>query len=340
MKRRALQVVYVVLFVLTALVSSSKTGQAGWFSRAWYPMYAPASPRTYRSYYVGYRGGYYPIRYAPRYVYYRSGYSPCATSCSPCATSCSPCGTACASGNCTVNSPTKKIEPIPMNEVPPKKTFAGDEKVPDPDKLDPDNFDPSLDEPGAGPRKTEKSPTPTPTKTQAQDPAKKTVEEDRFKQPIKTNDSADKKTDPVPEKTETPGSAKVDELPGPGPIRTLPDSPLSKRPPAGTDTPKAKAPFNPFGDEPFGDEKKDPFGDQKKKTDSSKADDAGKSAADVKPLPVPSLKLEEKITWRTVPTRTRINVRASFGNPKVVRTRVDINRGWVTLPTGSKIVAK
>jgi hypothetical protein len=222
-----------------------------------------------------------------------------------------------------------------MNENPPKKTYADDKKVPDPDDLDLGKTDPDLDEPGAGPRKTEKSPTPTPKKTFEEDPLKKTDEEDPFKKPIKTNGSADQKTDPVSEKTETPGSAKVDELPSPGPIRTLPDSPLSKRPPAGTGTPKEKAPFDPFGEE-----KDDPFGDEKKKTDSSKADDDGKSAADVKPLTVPSLKLEEKITWRTVPTRTRINVRASFGNPKVVRTRVDVNRGWVTLPTESKIVAK
>jgi hypothetical protein len=317
MKRRALRVVFVLLCSMTALMSGSNAGRAGVVTNTWYFLFGPPSPRYYAGYRgSSYRGAYYRGRCAPRASACSpcaTACSPCATACSPCATACSPCGVACASGNCTVNSPTSPplADSQPMVEDPPKSTFADEPKVPDPADPDPDS-----NEPGFNPRKTEKTPTPAPKKTDDADP---------FEKPFDQTDPAVEKTDPAPKKAGTAGSGTVDETSSPGPVRTLPEPPVSKRPPAGTTPPKEKDSFDPFKDD---------------KDDATGTEGTKKSASRPEPLKIPSLKLDEKITWRTVPTRTRIKVWASFQNPTVVRTRVDANQGWVTLPTGSKIVAK
>lgn len=57
-------------------------------------------------------------------------------------------------------------------------------------------------------------------------------------------------------------------------------------------------------------------------------------------LPAPQFDLEDKITWRVVPERTRLAVRAHFEAPVVVRSRVDVNADWTPVPTETKVVSK
>lgn len=50
-------------------------------------------------------------------------------------------------------------------------------------------------------------------------------------------------------------------------------------------------------------------------------------------LPILRFNLDEKITWHVMPRRSRLPIRASFSNPRVVRQKVKINSGWTPVPT-------
>lgn len=58
-------------------------------------------------------------------------------------------------------------------------------------------------------------------------------------------------------------------------------------------------------------------------------------------LRVPALqKFDAKITWRAAVKRTRSSIRANFANPKVARQRIEHNRGWVPVSSGTRVVKK
>lgn len=42
-----------------------------------------------------------------------------------------------------------------------------------------------------------------------------------------------------------------------------------------------------------------------------------------------ALQLDNAITWKPRTSRSRLQIRASFANPVVVRTKVDPNKNWV-----------
>lgn len=50
--------------------------------------------------------------------------------------------------------------------------------------------------------------------------------------------------------------------------------------------------------------------------------------------------LDDTITWHATPQRSRLIVRPTFGAPKVVRTKVNVNADWVPGPQGTKVVRK
>jgi len=68
-------------------------------------------------------------------------------------------------------------------------------------------------------------------------------------------------------------------------------------------------------------------------------DDSGAEAPSLQlPLPLP---LGDTITWKPRTSRTRLQIRASFSNPVVVRTKVDPNKDWVPVATQDmKLVSK
>ncbi len=55
---------------------------------------------------------------------------------------------------------------------------------------------------------------------------------------------------------------------------------------------------------------------------------------------LPILRFDSKVTWRVVPKRERLSLRANFVAPVLVRSRVDVNSDWVSMPTGTAIVKK
>ena len=57
-------------------------------------------------------------------------------------------------------------------------------------------------------------------------------------------------------------------------------------------------------------------------------------------LPVPALKFDEKVTWRVIPSHTRVTLRPRFSAPTLTRTVTDPNAEWMAVPAGPQIVQK
>jgi hypothetical protein len=54
-------------------------------------------------------------------------------------------------------------------------------------------------------------------------------------------------------------------------------------------------------------------------------------------LRVPPLGLDDKITWRAAPERTRLAVAANYATPVVARTKIDPNSGWTPVAAGTQL---
>lgn len=72
--------------------------------------------------------------------------------------------------------------------------------------------------------------------------------------------------------------------------------------------------------------------------DGEQPEDATRETGDE--LRLPPIDLDDKVTWRTVPERTRLNVRSTFKAPTVARAKVDPNRNWKPVSAGTKLVKK
>lgn len=58
-------------------------------------------------------------------------------------------------------------------------------------------------------------------------------------------------------------------------------------------------------------------------------------------LQLPPFQFDDKITWKPRTSRSRLQIRASFANPIVERTKVDPNSNWEPVPSsGLKLVSK
>ena len=62
--------------------------------------------------------------------------------------------------------------------------------------------------------------------------------------------------------------------------------------------------------------------------------------AETETLRIPPLGLDDKITWRDAPERTRLSVAASYATPVVARTKIDPNSGWTPVPAGTQLAKK
>lgn len=57
-------------------------------------------------------------------------------------------------------------------------------------------------------------------------------------------------------------------------------------------------------------------------------------------LRVPPLGLDDRITWRSAPERTRLSVAASYATPVVARSKIDPNSGWTPVAAGTQLAKK
>lgn len=55
---------------------------------------------------------------------------------------------------------------------------------------------------------------------------------------------------------------------------------------------------------------------------------------------LPPLDLERKVTWRVVPKRTRLAIRANVGANVVARQKVKLNVDWVAVESDTRVVSK
>ena len=53
---------------------------------------------------------------------------------------------------------------------------------------------------------------------------------------------------------------------------------------------------------------------------------------------IQGLRLDEKITWRTLPARNRLVIHGRISRTKLARTRIDPNRGWTPVREGTRLV--
>ena len=57
-------------------------------------------------------------------------------------------------------------------------------------------------------------------------------------------------------------------------------------------------------------------------------------------LRLPPLNLDNKVTWRTAPERTRLNVRSTFKSPAIARAPIESNGKWAPVKESTKLVKK
>jgi hypothetical protein len=72
---------------------------------------------------------------------------------------------------------------------------------------------------------------------------------------------------------------------------------------------------------------------------SRPAETATEGDSEIK-LRLPAFDLDDKITWRQPPERTRLIVRASYRAPAVARHRAQPNEGWLPAPQDTQLVRK
>jgi hypothetical protein len=56
--------------------------------------------------------------------------------------------------------------------------------------------------------------------------------------------------------------------------------------------------------------------------------------------PAKPMSLDNKVTWRSAPERTRMKVRSTFATPVVARSTIDSNSDWAPVAGATKIVSK
>ena len=71
------------------------------------------------------------------------------------------------------------------------------------------------------------------------------------------------------------------------------------------------------------------------KPDAKKSTKPGSSR-----LQVPLLNFDEKVTWRVVPKRSRLSLRANFVSPTIARRKLKLNADWMPVPEHAKLVKK
>lgn len=255
-----------------------------------------------------YHGGYSPYAYgpfgflAPRRAYVN--YAPFAFSgCSPCAVACSPCATGCAPcgpGGCPPATSTARSQ-----------AAGGAEPTP------------AIEDPPttyADEEPVERSATPDsefePTKrgSDADDAAKDdTTKTEAFKVPANAGDAGS--ADGDAEETVVQPKSKT------APIKT----PVEDDAEPAEETPAEKDAAEKDAAEKTPAEETPPKGDDPKGTQAN---------------PASVLNLPVAASRHIAPVRTRIAIRATFGRPAVVRTRIPVNAEWVSIPQPATVVQK
>jgi hypothetical protein len=118
--------------------------------------------------------------------------------------------------------------------------------------------------------------------------------------------------------------------------KLAPESVVKKRQP---DSPKT---VQPEGDQAAGESDEAVGNGEQAEKDAGKAeegDEESKSGKDIGPLKVPLRNLDKKITWRSVPKRTRLVIRSRMRAPRIVRLQPRDNSGWQVIPK-TKLVQK
>lgn len=327
-----------VLAATTLLTFSASAAQAQWFGFYWnWPSwgystsyYAGYRPYTYSSYYAPTVTSYYAPLGASYTSYYGATYDPCCSCapvcCDPCSGCCSSCGAggcyggACASGNCpggncTVNDSSSWSAssggrtPTPADSSGPARTYGDEDRL---NPRDEGRDDPVLPGRGFEPR-------------------------DRSRDNLDTSPADD---------LYRPRTRSV-EPPDPGLDSTIPggaDSPMApfSRPPRGSS-----------GDAFGGDS-----GDRESFRLPSRGDDTEPSTIPQKqPAPAitppettpsdnetdttPTLKLDNKSTWRTVAERSRVKIHSNWPAPSLARRSVKAPAtNWEPVPSDTKIAGK
>ncbi len=260
-----------------------------------------------------YHGGYSPYAYgpfgflAPRRAYASyapfgfSGCSPCAVACSPCAAGCAPCATGCA--------PCGPGGCPPATNTTRSQASGGAEPTPATEEP-PKTF--ADEEPVEGSSTPDSEFEPTKRGSDADDAATDDdpTKTEAFKVPANAGD-ADSTDDQAEETVVQPKSKTA-------PIKTPIDDDADT-------TPAEKTPAEKDAAEKTPAEKTPPKGDDPKGTQAN---------------PASVLNLPVAMSRHIAPVRTRIAIRATFGRPAVVRTRIPVNTEWVSIPQPATVVQK
>ena len=240
---------------------------------------------------------YVPPRCPPPQTFYGPVYPTCGPVCSPCRPACPPCG--------PVFCPSGScgVNPQPQPAV----------------KTD-DGWQPSDAEP-----KTFADEEPTTVKEPAavKEPMPEAAEDVKPADPFNQPGEKPKPEFPSPDespKAPAPGKIKVEK-----PVSPVPETVIEKKKPA--------PPALPLDENGKEDVKS---GGDSEKTEKETPGETKESGTNPQ-LRGPSLNLDEKITWRSTPKRTRLVLQATFRSPKIVRKSVDPNARRAPVPRGAEI---
>ena len=301
MKRHVRQISLCLFGSMTMLLVSSTASEAGLFCWPGHPWFG--SPTV--SYYRG--ANYGPVTrssfFAPRRVYYARTYWPGRSICVPCVSVCSPC--ACPTDVCSVTSKagSSRIQPTPEDSAG-LRTYRKEEAPMDAQEKQ--EKQEAGDSP-FGPRKGDGFSAPK--KNDDADESNGKVERETLKPPVDPED-------PFEETEET-----VIKRRKPAPVKTPSEDGID-----GKDDADKQVPVK-------NDAKDAKSETEENEIETEKTPEAGESR--IRPLNV-----DARITWRTTPRRTRLNISSTFVSPKIVRSQVRPNTDWVPVSQGAKIVSK
>lgn len=326
----------------------------GWGSHTSY--YGGYSGYGYSNYGSGYGGGWGcgPVC-SPCYSYPRRAcytgcdpcYSPCNTSCAPCGPVCSPCGPSCSpcgpSGVCSAPGLGSSSSAPPLATEDPAGTSVPLRSNGLPPRTYDDTTPPRPEAPGTDPQGFRRTPTDgagtgTGTPPRSSSPPIDSFDPGRgFDAPAPrgttpaTPPADDGLFNPAPTTPRVPGASGTGTTPRPGPAAPggtfdgptdafrVPSDPL-------------ETPVRPRTTTPPGTSDSDPF---ESPAPPRGTGTGGLSVPAEDPVAVSTLDLDDRVTSRPQPLRTRLEIRSQFGSPIVQRVRSEANAGWTAVASPS-----